>query len=70
MASGQGPGGADLAARRAESAAKTEAARAIVVERRLMRAAAAGAGEPCLELRLRECCDPRWQDAANADADR
>ena len=40
----------DLATGRAESAAKTEGARAFMVERRLLRAAATGAGQPCLEL--------------------
>ena len=70
MAGGQGPGAADLATGRAESAAETEAARAVVAERWLLRAAAAGAGEPCLELRLRQCPDARRQDVATADADR
>src|SRR5512143_488692 len=70
MASGQGPSGTDLATRRAESAAKTEGARTIVVERRLLRAAAAGAGKPCLELRFRERCDARWQKSSAANADR
>ncbi len=48
----------------------TEAARATVVERRLVGAAAAGAGEPCMELRLCECRDARRQGVAIVDADR
>ena len=63
LAGGQGPGAADLAAGRAESAAETEAARTVVAERWLVRAAAAGAGESCLELRLRQRHDARRQDA-------
>ena len=66
MASGQGPGGADLAAGRAESAAKTEAAKALVVERRVVREAAAGAAETRLELRFCKRDDPRRQDVAFA----
>ncbi len=46
-------GGADLAAGGAESAEKTTEEGPALAERRLLRAAAAGAGEPCLVLRLR-----------------
>ena len=49
---GQGSGTAHLAEGRAESAAKTKGASAIVVERRVVRAAATGPSESCMELRL------------------
>ena len=70
MAGGQGPGRADLEAGRAEGTSKTEAAKALVVERWVLRATAAGAAEACLELRFCERDDPRWQDTTFADADR
>ncbi len=43
-----------MASRRLEGAAEAEAARASVVQRWLMRAAATYASQPCVELRLRE----------------
>ena len=52
LGSGQGPGAADLAAGRAESAAKTKAARTAVAERRFLCTTEAGATEPRVELRL------------------
>jgi hypothetical protein len=50
LAGGQGPGGAHLASRRAESTAEAEAAQTAVVERRIVCAAEAGAQQPCMEL--------------------
>ena len=70
LASGQGPGGAHLASRGAEGSAEAEAARAAVAQRRFVRAAAAGAGQPRLVLRLRQRVDPRWKDGADAEPDR
>ena len=54
LAGGQGPGRAHLASRRAEGSAEAEAARTAVAQRWIVRAAAAGAHQPCVELRLRE----------------
>ena len=69
MASGQGSGGEDLATGRIESAAKTEAAKALMVERRVMRETAAGAAETRLELGFCERDDPRWPDAPFVNSD-
>lgn len=69
MASGQGPGGADLEAGRAESTAKAEATKALVVERRVVCEAAVGAAEACLELGFCERDDPRWPDAPFVNSD-
>ena len=54
LAGRQGPGRAHLASRRAEGSAEAEAARAVVAQRRVVRAAASGARQSCLELRLRQ----------------
>ena len=58
---------AGLAARGAESAAKTEAPGSVVVERRLLCATTAGATEPGLELRLHECQNAGGENAAAAE---
>src|SRR5712691_7345064 len=50
LAGRQGSGAVHLAAGGAESATETEAARAVVAERRVVRAAAAGAGQSRLGL--------------------
>ena len=68
LAGGQGSGAAHLAAGGAESAAETAATRAVVAERWFVRAAAAGAGQSRVELRLRERDDARREDAAAAGA--
>jgi hypothetical protein len=47
--------------------AETEATRAVVVQRWLVRTAAAAAPEPCMVLRLREREDLRWKDGADAE---
>src|SRR5271169_5977398 len=54
LACGQGSRATDLAARRAESATETKAARQVVVERRIVPSVAAGTREPCVELRFCE----------------
>ena len=69
MAGKQRSGGTDLAAGRAKSAPETKGAREIVVERRLLRAAEAGAGKSCLELRLCQRNDARGQDDSCVDAE-
>jgi HTH-like domain len=53
-----------------ESAAETEATRAVVVERRVVCSTAAEASEPRVELRFRESHDPRWKDVAAVGAAR
>jgi hypothetical protein len=57
LASWQGSSRANLALRRAEGSTETEAAWTVVAQRWLVRAAAAGARAPCVELRLRKCED-------------
>ena len=69
LACRQGSRATDLATRGVESAAETKAARRVVVERRIVPSAAAGASEPGVELRFRERDDPRRQDIADANAD-
>jgi hypothetical protein len=59
-----------LAAGGAESAAETAAARAVVAERWVVRAAAARAGQPRLELRFCQRHDAQREDATDACADR
>ena len=54
LASRQRAGTANLAAGRAKSAAKTKAKKTVMVERRFLRAAQAGATQPGVELRLCE----------------
>jgi hypothetical protein len=61
---------AHLASRRAEGSTQTEAARAVVVQRWILRAAAAGACEPCMVVRLRQREDARWQDGEDVELDR
>src|SRR5271155_3324948 len=70
LACRQGSRATDLAARRVESAAETKAAREAVVGRWIVPSAAAGASEPCVELRFRERNDARRKKLADADADR
>src|SRR5579859_6445413 len=50
LACGQGPSRAHLATRRAEGPTEAEAARAVVVQRWIVRAAASGTRESCMEL--------------------
>jgi len=50
MAGGQGPGPADLAAGRVESAVKTKAPKTAVAEQRFLRTTEAGTAEPRVEL--------------------
>jgi hypothetical protein len=54
----------------AEGSTEAEAARAAVIERWLVRAAAAGAHQPCMVLRLRKREDLRRTDGADAESDR
>src|ERR1022692_141730 len=70
MAGGQGSSAADLATRRAESAAEAAAARTVVARRWFVCAAAAEAGESCVELRFREGDDARWTSVARPGGDR
>src|SRR5208282_1516004 len=70
VAGGKGSGAADLATRRAEGAAEAAATRAVVARGWFVCAAAAGAGESCVELRLCESDDERWTSAARAGGDR
>jgi hypothetical protein len=58
----QVPGGAHLASRRAEGSAEAEAARSAVVQRWIVRAAAAQARQPCKVVRLRKREDVRRKD--------
>src|SRR5271156_4841027 len=64
MAGGQGSSAADLATRRAEGAAETAGARAVMVGGRFVYPAAARACESCVELRLCESDDARWASTA------
>ena len=68
LGSGQGPGAADLAAGRAESAAKTKAARTAVAERRFLCTTEAG-DDPnhVWSYDLHECQNARGENAAAAD---
>ena len=70
LACRQGPGGTNLASRGAKGSTEAEAKRPVMAQRRVMRATAAGAAQPCLELRLRECEDLRRKDGADAKPDR
>src|SRR5271165_6682071 len=70
VAGGQGSSAADLATRRAESAAETAGARAAVVSRWFMCTDAPGAGESRVELRFCEGDDARWTSAAHPGGDR
>src|SRR5450759_5031220 len=70
MAGGEGSSAADLATRRAEGAAETAATRAVVARGWFVCAAAAGAGESCVELRFREGNDARRTSAAHLGGDR
>src|SRR5207249_3152909 len=70
VAGGQGSSAADLATRRAESTAKTAAARAVMAGRWFVCAVATGACQSGVELRLREGDDPRWTSAAHPGGDR
>src|SRR5450432_2077282 len=67
---GQGSSAADLATRRAESAAETAGARATVAGRWFVCALASGASESCVELRFCESDDARWTSAAHSGGDR
>jgi hypothetical protein len=55
----QGPGAKDLAAGRAEGAAKAASAQSTVAQRRIVRAASAAAHQSRVELRLHDRDDPR-----------
>src|ERR1035437_7282656 len=70
MAGGQGSSAADLATRRAESAAEAAATRAVVARGWFVCAVAPRAGESCVELRFREGDDARWTGAARPGGDR
>src|SRR5450759_5776144 len=70
MAGGEGSSAADLATRRAEGAAEAAATRAVVARGWFVCAAAAGAGESCVELRFCESDDARWAGAAHPGGDR
>src|ERR1039457_833601 len=70
MAGGQGSRAADLATRSAERAAEAAATRAVVARGRFVCAAAAGAGESCVELRFCEGDDARWTSATRPGGDR
>jgi hypothetical protein len=59
LAGWQGPGGAHLASRRTQGSAEAEAARSAVVQRWIVRAAAAQARQPWMVVRLREREDVR-----------
>ena len=58
-----------LAAGRAESAAETKAKKTVVVQRRFLRAAKAGAAQPRVELRLCQRQNRGGEKAAHPDAD-
>src|SRR5438034_94744 len=70
VAGGEGSSAADLATRRAESAAETAGARAVVARGWFVCADAPGAREPCVELRFCEGDDARWASAAHPGSDR
>src|ERR1039458_2458112 len=70
VAGGKGSSTADLATRRAEGAAEAAATRAVVARGWFVCAAAAGAGESCVELRFCESDDARWAGAADPGGDR
>src|SRR5271170_937557 len=70
MAGRQGSSAADLATRRAEGATEAAATRTVVAGGWFVCAAAAGAGESCVELRFCESDDERWTSAARAGGDR
>jgi HTH-like domain len=67
---GKDRGRADLASRRAEGTAAAETMRTAVVQRWIVRAAAAVAAEPCLELRLRQRKNARRKNSKDAEPDR
>jgi len=56
--------------RRAKGTAEAEAAWEVVAQRWVVRAAPAGAQEPCVELRLRQREDARWSHRTHAEPDR
>src|SRR3974390_2769170 len=70
MAGGKGSRAADLATRRAEGAAKTAGARAVVAGGWFVRTVASRACESRVELRFRESDDARWTRAAHPGSDR
>src|ERR1700693_1889216 len=70
VAGGKGSSAADLATRRAEGAAEAAATRAVVARGCFVCAAAAGAGESCVELRFCEGDDARWAGTAHPGGDR
>ena len=70
VARGQGPRGTHLAPRGAESTAAPEAATTIVAQRRVVWPLATAAGEPRVELRLRQHAHARRADRAPAHAHR
>src|ERR1019366_5483651 len=70
VAGGEGSSAADLATRRAEGAAETAGARAVVAGRWLVCAVATRASESCVELRFCEGDDARWTSAARPGGDR
>lgn len=69
MASREGSGRSDLAAGRAEWAAETEAAKALMAERLFLCKAATGASEPGVDLRLCERRDPQREEPAVTDGE-
>src|SRR5450631_2921609 len=70
VAGGEGSSAADLATRRAESAAEAAATRAVVARGWFVCAVAPRAGESCVELRFREGDNARWTGAARPGGDR
>src|SRR5215467_5984988 len=70
VAGGEGSRAADLATRRAESAAETAGARAAVARRWFVRATPPGTGESRVELRFREGDDARGAGSAHSGGDR
>src|SRR5271157_5682173 len=70
VAGGQGSSTADLATRRAESAAETASARTVVASRWFVCTDAPRAGESRVELRFREGDDARWTSTAHPGGDR
>ena len=58
----------DLASRRAEGSSEAEAARAAVVQRWIVRAAATEAHEPCMVVPLRKREDVRRKDGSHVES--
>src|ERR1700686_4233394 len=69
-AGGKGSSAADLATRRAESAAEAAATRAVVARGWFVCAVAPRASKSCVELRFREGDDARWTGAARPGGNR